>query len=136
MQSTLFARSERHGEKMRSVLFFFIISVVIFTACSRSSYYHARYNELRLTVDRLNNLLAADYIYPALQNASAWYIDMAGNRVVVELTDYSCEAIHLFNTTVMYSPVIQFERVSTRFEINIDNFDDETILDINIDNIE
>jgi len=89
------------------------------------------YNELRLTIDRLNHLLAADYVYPALQNASAWYIDTAGNRVVVELTDYSREAIHLFNTTIMHSPVIQFEQAPAR-----DGFDDEAILDINIDDVE
>jgi len=63
------------------------------------------YNELIATMDFLDWAIAG--VEP---NASAWYLDVINNRVVVELINYGSAEIAAFQDTVLDSPMIAFEQ--------------------------
>ena len=46
--------------------------------------------------------------------ASSWSLDVSGNRVIVELRNYSLDEIALFQSTILDSPAIIFEPCSGR----------------------
>jgi len=63
------------------------------------------YNELTAIMDFLDWAIADVEL-----NASAWYLDVINNRVVVELINYGSAEIAAFQDTVLDSPMIAFEQ--------------------------
>jgi len=68
------------------------------------------YNELWDTMHALNYVLLNYPENEGIQNSSGWRIDVVGNRVVVQLTDFTDCAVVAFSETVFYSPVVVFEQ--------------------------
>lgn len=64
----------------------------------------------------------------AFRNAQTWYLDVIGNRVVVELIDYSAEEINRFRQDILDSPVLLF-RESTGNGVVTINIPEPTPLD-------
>jgi len=65
--------------------------------------------------------LYGDRLYAS--NANSWFIDVVGNRIVVELIDFSPEAALNFRETVFDSPILDFEE--SRFPVFLPPYDNE-----------
>jgi hypothetical protein len=83
------------------------------------------YNEL-LEVMNMLNYLIVDSLYhlPAAANVRSWYVDVIGNRVVIEFADYSEAAVDLFRATIFDSPVLVFAESIGSFEIPAPTYDE------------
>jgi len=66
------------------------------------------YSALWAAIHALNDL--SQYAPELLDKVTAygWYLDVIGNRIVVELYDFTEEAIDLFRTTVFDAPLLAF----------------------------
>ena len=88
-------------------------SISAFALDARSNVRHVNFslNELWETMNLLNDLIPSKFdLLPAADNATGWYLDVVGNRVVVELLDLSQEMIALFRETVFDSPILGFSQ--------------------------
>jgi len=64
------------------------------------------YSELRNTMDMLRDAIPFDSTGNNIANG--WYLDVKGNRVVVELANYNLRNINLFRRTILDSPMLVF----------------------------
>jgi len=76
------------------------------------------YNELWATVELLRSHFAGDVDAMMAANVQGWYVDVVGNRVVVELIYLSDEMVRLFRTIVLDSPIVEFEIASIHFSVD------------------
>ena len=57
----------------------------------------------------------------AISNASSWFLDIVGNRVVVNLVEFSNEYINLFQSEIIDSPIIIFQEcqgITFQFDVS------------------
>jgi len=90
-------------------------------------YVEFSYSELVETTNLLIELIFDSPSTPATENVRGWYMDVRGNRVVVELVEYSEDAINHFRRMVVDLPQITFELAQE--EIVLENSLNETTYD-------
>ena len=78
-------------------------------------YVEFSFNDLWDMVQMLNAVFMANPYSYAFQNVDGWFLDVIGNRVVVELDELSRYQIFMFRSLIVDSPMIVFRQDSVTF---------------------
>jgi len=81
------------------------------------------YSDLWATIHLLNELIPPTPEDMAAANAGGWHLDVASNRVVVELVDFTEDAVSVFRETVLDMPLIVFTQSDGPVMMDVPKFE-------------
>jgi len=84
------------------------------------------YSDLWATIHLLNELIPPTPEDMAAANAGGWHLDVVANRVVVELVDFTEDAVNVFRETVLDAPLIVFKQSDGPMVLEMPEFDYES----------
>jgi len=83
------------------------------------------YSALWAAIHLLNDLIPPTLEDMAAANAGGWYLDVVNNRVVVELVDFTEDAVTVFRETVLDVPLIAFTQSDGPMVLEMPEYDYE-----------